>query len=227
MVNIQNFFDDAKCFQTVRDMRWPDGVACPSCGSTSAVKNGLETPSPTAGVMSAGLPQTLRRSGSAFAGHHLPLRDWVASLYLMVLNLSDLQILREVGIDKSDARDMITTLRQGVVHRTLRRNSPARSSATKSMSWPGTRAIPRRSKKRPSRPPTTPEGGPVPRDAREGEAADLRYAPARRPGRDPDASERSAGHDPPLGRGDDRAGDADPYQRVRHRQSAGGIGISA
>ncbi|WP_422926484.1 transposase [Singulisphaera sp. PoT] len=47
MVNIQNLFDDAKCFQSARDMRWPDGIACPSCGSTSAVKNGLETPSPT------------------------------------------------------------------------------------------------------------------------------------------------------------------------------------
>ena len=26
MVNIQDLFDDAKCYQTIRDMRWPDGV---------------------------------------------------------------------------------------------------------------------------------------------------------------------------------------------------------
>ena len=29
MVNIQDLFDDAKCYQTIRDMRWPDGVTCP------------------------------------------------------------------------------------------------------------------------------------------------------------------------------------------------------
>jgi hypothetical protein len=28
MENIQNLFDDAKCYQTIRDMRWPDGVTC-------------------------------------------------------------------------------------------------------------------------------------------------------------------------------------------------------
>ena len=36
----------------------------------------------------------------------------------MGLNLSGLQIARELGIPKSDARDMITTLRQGIVDRT-------------------------------------------------------------------------------------------------------------
>jgi hypothetical protein len=29
MVNIQDLFDDAKCYQTIREMRWPDGPACP------------------------------------------------------------------------------------------------------------------------------------------------------------------------------------------------------
>ena len=36
----------------------------------------------------------------------------------MGLNLSGLQIARELGLHKSDARDMITTLRQGIVDRT-------------------------------------------------------------------------------------------------------------
>ena len=33
MVNIQALIDDAKCFETVRAMRWPDGVRCPECDS--------------------------------------------------------------------------------------------------------------------------------------------------------------------------------------------------
>jgi hypothetical protein len=29
MVNIQDLIDDAKCYETVRTIRWPDGVSCP------------------------------------------------------------------------------------------------------------------------------------------------------------------------------------------------------
>jgi hypothetical protein len=32
-VNIQKLIDDGQCYQTVRELRWPDGVACPSCQS--------------------------------------------------------------------------------------------------------------------------------------------------------------------------------------------------
>jgi hypothetical protein len=29
-VNIKNLIDDAQCYQTVRELRWPDGITCPS-----------------------------------------------------------------------------------------------------------------------------------------------------------------------------------------------------
>ncbi len=32
-LNIQNLIDDRKCFETVRQMCWPGGVACPHCTS--------------------------------------------------------------------------------------------------------------------------------------------------------------------------------------------------
>jgi hypothetical protein len=35
MIDIQALIDDAKCFQTFRAMRWPDGVRCPGCGGCS------------------------------------------------------------------------------------------------------------------------------------------------------------------------------------------------
>jgi len=31
MANIQALIDDAKCYKTVRAMRWPDGVRCTDC----------------------------------------------------------------------------------------------------------------------------------------------------------------------------------------------------
>ena len=36
---------------------------------------------------------------TVIAGHHQPLRAWVAGLYLLGLNFSRLQIAREIGID--------------------------------------------------------------------------------------------------------------------------------
>ena len=119
MVIIQDLFDDAKCFQTVRDMRWPDGVACPFCGSDSVVKNGRDETQPDR--QRYGCRGCRKRfddlTGTVFSGHHLPLRTWIACLYLLGLNLSGLQIARELGIDKGDARAMITALRQGIVDR--------------------------------------------------------------------------------------------------------------
>ncbi len=41
-VHIQNLIDDVKCYQTVRDLRWPDGVDGPSCESKEVVKRGFD-----------------------------------------------------------------------------------------------------------------------------------------------------------------------------------------
>jgi transposase-like protein len=46
MVNIRDLIDDAKCFETVRTMRWPDGVTCPNCSAVSVIKNGRDETQP-------------------------------------------------------------------------------------------------------------------------------------------------------------------------------------
>ena len=33
-VNSKRLIDDGQCYQTVRELRWPDGITCPSCQST-------------------------------------------------------------------------------------------------------------------------------------------------------------------------------------------------
>jgi len=40
MVNLCGLLDEAKCFELVRQHRWPDGVHCPGCGSTVVIRNG-------------------------------------------------------------------------------------------------------------------------------------------------------------------------------------------
>ena len=45
-VNIQRLIDDVQCYQTVRELRWPDGVACPSCESKDVIKRGFDDTEP-------------------------------------------------------------------------------------------------------------------------------------------------------------------------------------
>src|SRR5947208_2669056 len=119
MVNIQDLFDDAKCYQTIREMRWPDGVTCPRCSSDSIIKNGRDDTEPDRQRYECkGCRQRFDDlTDTIFAGHHQPLRTWIACLYLMGLNLSGLQIAQELDINKDDARAMIQSLRQGIVDR--------------------------------------------------------------------------------------------------------------
>jgi transposase-like protein len=45
-VNIKNLIDDVQCDQTVRELRWPDGIECPSCQSKHVIKRGFDDTEP-------------------------------------------------------------------------------------------------------------------------------------------------------------------------------------
>ena len=119
IVNLSGLLDEAKCFELVRQHRWPDGVRCPDCDSAVVIRNGHD----------AGQRHRQRYlckachgrfddlSGTVLAGHHQPLRVWVLCLYLMGLNLSNRQIAQELGLDASDTQAMTEQLRQGLVAR--------------------------------------------------------------------------------------------------------------
>ena len=53
LVNLQFLVDDAKCFETVRRLRWPEGVRCPICESDKVARHGLTTGSRSASVTAA------------------------------------------------------------------------------------------------------------------------------------------------------------------------------
>ena len=42
-IAIGQLIDDAKCYEMVRELRWPQGVRCPHCTSGQVVKNGHDT----------------------------------------------------------------------------------------------------------------------------------------------------------------------------------------
>jgi transposase-like protein len=119
MLNLQNLIDDAKCYQTVRELRWPEGVCCPHCTSTRITKQGRgKTQRHRQKYYCQGCHRYFDDlTGTVFAGHHQPLRTWVSCLYLMGLNVSNRQIAQELGLNKDDVHTMTAQLREGVVAR--------------------------------------------------------------------------------------------------------------
>ncbi len=117
MLNIQNLIDDAKCYTTVRDMRWPQGTVCPHCASRQITKRGHDDTQPHRQRYQC---QGCRKqfddlTNTIFAGHHQPLKVWILCLYFMGLNLSNQQIAQELDLNKDDVQQMTSQLRQGIV----------------------------------------------------------------------------------------------------------------
>jgi len=119
MVNLSGLLDEAKCFELVRQHRWPDGVRCPDCDSAVVIRNGHDDGQRHRQryLCKACHGRFDDLSGTVLAGHHQPLRVWVLCLYLMGLNLSNRQIAQELGLDASDVQAMTEHLRQGLVAR--------------------------------------------------------------------------------------------------------------
>jgi transposase-like protein len=119
LLNIQNLIDEAKCYQTVRELRWPEGARCPFCEGEDIIKYGHDQSQQhrqryhcrSCGRYFDDL------TGTLFEGHHQPLRVWILCLYFMGLNLSNAQIAKELDLNKDDVHKMASQLRQGVVAR--------------------------------------------------------------------------------------------------------------
>src|ERR1700760_4589797 len=116
MINLSGLLDEAKCFELVRQHRWPDGVCCPDCDSAMVIRNGHDDGQRHRQryLCKACQGRFDDLSGTVLAGHHQPLRVWVLCLYLMGLNLSNRQIARELDLGETDVQAMAEQLRYGL-----------------------------------------------------------------------------------------------------------------
>lgn len=119
MTNIQlkHLIDDRKCYEVIREMRWPNGTRCPSCGCGEIKKRGFHSRQAYRQryVCHACQRQFDDLTDTIFEGHHQPLRTWILCLYLMGLNLSNEQIAHELDLAAGDAQAMTSQLREGIV----------------------------------------------------------------------------------------------------------------
>ena len=116
-VNIKNLIDEVQYYQTVRELRWPDGVTCPSCQCTQVIKRSFDDTEPARQRYACTDCHTRfdDLTDTIFAGHHQPLKVWILRLYFMGLNLSNEQIANELDMNRSDVHQMTTQLRKGIV----------------------------------------------------------------------------------------------------------------
>jgi transposase-like protein len=120
LVNLSSLIDDAKCYELVRQHRWPDGVRCPHCGSASVARHGHDVVERHRQRYRCKDCQSRfdDLTGTVLAGHHRPLRVWVLCLYFMGLNLSNRQIAQELDLNEDDVQSMTEQLRSGLVAKT-------------------------------------------------------------------------------------------------------------
>ena len=119
LVNLPSLIDDARCFELVRQHRWPEGVRCPHCEGARITRDGRDDAQPhrqryRCAACHARFDDL---TGTVLAGRHRPLRLWVLCLCLMGLNLSNRQIARELDLGVSDVQAMTEQLRQGLTAR--------------------------------------------------------------------------------------------------------------
>ena len=120
-VNIKTLIDDVQCYQTVRELRWPDGIACPSCQSKHVIKRSCDDTEPARQRYECHDCDTRfdDLTGTIFAGHHQPLKVWVLWLYCRGLTLSNEHIAHALALKGSDGQHMTAQRRDGIV-----KNSP-------------------------------------------------------------------------------------------------------
>ena len=115
-INITSLIDDVQCYQTVRELRWPDGIACPSCQSKHVIKRGCDDTEPArqryechdCAARFDDLTDTI------FAGHQQPLKVWILCLDFVRLKVLNEQMAHELALNGSDVQQMTAQLREGI-----------------------------------------------------------------------------------------------------------------
>ena len=107
LVKIHDLINDAKCFEVVRSLRWPEGVLCPHCENEHVIEFGrYDTQEDRQRYRCKPCGRCFDDlTGMVFESHHLPLRTWILCLYFKGLNLSNSQISKELDLNKDDVQN--------------------------------------------------------------------------------------------------------------------------
>jgi transposase-like protein len=104
---------EEECVETLRELRWKNGVKCVGCASLNVKKDGVR-----------GLYQIYQckdcgsyfndRSGTIFQDTKVPLSRWFLMAFLMQYKTSVLEISKTIGVAYRNAYYMAKKLRESV-----------------------------------------------------------------------------------------------------------------
>ena len=77
---MEDYGSDDSCREILVNLRWPNGIACPHCGSTQ-IRNSYTREQYDCG--SCGYQFSVI-TGTIFKDTHLPLQKWFVAIYLMI-----------------------------------------------------------------------------------------------------------------------------------------------
>ena len=99
---IERYHNEDKCRAYLEELRFPNGVACPRCGSMSISR----VQKPRVFDCNSCRYQFSVTSGTIFHDSHLPLWKWFATMYLMIESkkgISANQVKRTIGVSYKTA----------------------------------------------------------------------------------------------------------------------------
>ncbi len=98
------FNDEPTVERLFIESRWPDGVACPECGSVNIQERPTRKPQP---FRCRDCRKDFSvKTGTVMQGSNLPLSKWAIAIYLMSTNLkgvSSMKLYRDLGITQKTA----------------------------------------------------------------------------------------------------------------------------
>ena len=109
----ERFDSEEKAEAWFIEQRWPDGIACPHCGSVNVAN------------VKSSKPQPFRcrdcrkhfsiKTGTVLHSSNIPLRKWAIAFYLYMTNLkgvSSMKLHRDLGITQKAAWHMAHRIRE-------------------------------------------------------------------------------------------------------------------
>ncbi len=118
-MNIDSFMPhEEECIETLREMRWPDGVICPRCGSDNVVKDGVRGRYQMYWCKACNFGFN-DRSGTIFQDTKVPLRKWFMMAFMMQFKVSVLEISNAINVSYRHAYYMAKKVRQSVYARQI------------------------------------------------------------------------------------------------------------
>ena len=111
-------YDEAKAYELVESVLWPDGPVCPKCGSVERISK-MEGKSTRIGTYKcyACRSKFTVKMGTIFEDSHIPMRFWLQAIFLMASSkkgISSNQLHRTFGISLRSAWFMSHRLREAM-----------------------------------------------------------------------------------------------------------------